>query len=68
MISIPPILQAMLFLRALHPHYKAIIDMYASKQTKISIATLKSIISNAKFMDELLFLLLQWHIRHCVSS
>ncbi len=29
-ISIPPILQAMLFLRALHPRYKSIIDLFAS--------------------------------------
>ncbi len=27
--SIPPILKAMLFLRALHPRYKAIIGMFA---------------------------------------
>ena len=55
-VSIPPILQAMLFLRALHPHYKAIIDLFASKQKDISITTINSIVSDAKYMDELAFL------------
>jgi hypothetical protein len=55
MVSIPPILQAMLFLQALHPRYKAIIDLFASTQKDISIATIDSIVSDAKFMDELAF-------------
>jgi hypothetical protein len=55
MVSTPPILQAMLFLRALHPYYKAIIDLFASTQKDISIATINSIVSDAKFMDELDF-------------
>ena len=37
-VSIPLILQAMLFLRVLHPRYKAIIDLFASKQKDISNA------------------------------
>ena len=45
MVSIPPILQAMLFLWALHPRYKAITNMLASKQEDISIATIDSIVS-----------------------
>jgi hypothetical protein len=56
MVSIPPILQAMLFLWALHPCYKAIIDLLASKQKDISIAMINSIVSDAKYMDELAFL------------
>jgi hypothetical protein len=40
-VSIPPILKAMLFLRALHPRYKAIsIDLFASKQKDISVCTI----------------------------
>jgi hypothetical protein len=54
-VSIPPILQAMLFLRALHPRYKAIIDLFASKQKDISVASINSIPSDAQFMDELSF-------------
>jgi hypothetical protein len=54
-VSIPPILQAMLFLRALHPCYKAIIDLFASKQKDIFVASINSIASDAQFMDELSF-------------
>jgi hypothetical protein len=54
-VSIPPILKAMLFLQALHPRYKAIIDMFASKQKDISAASINSIISDAQFMDEFSF-------------
>ncbi len=48
----------MLFLQALHPHYKAIIDLFVSKQKDISITTINSIVSDAKYMDELAFLAL----------
>jgi hypothetical protein len=54
-VSILPILQAMLFLRSLHPHYKAIINLFVSKQKDISVATINSIVSYAKYMDELTF-------------
>jgi hypothetical protein len=54
-ISIPPILQAVLFLRALHPRYKVIIDLFASKQKDISVASINSIVLDAQFMDELSF-------------
>ena len=49
-VSIPQILQAVLFLWAFHPCYKAIIDMFASKQKDISITTINSIILDANFM------------------
>ncbi len=52
-VRIPPILQAMLFSRALHPRYKAIIDLFASKQKDIYVTSINSIISDAQFMDEL---------------
>jgi hypothetical protein len=45
----------MLFLRALHPRYKAIIDLFASKQKDISVTSIDSIVSDAQFMDELSF-------------
>jgi hypothetical protein len=54
-ISIPPILQAMLFLRALHPRYKSIVDLFASKQRDISVASINSIILDARFIDEFNF-------------
>ena len=57
-VSIPPILKAVLFLRARHPRYKAIIDMFASKQKDISIDSIGSIISDAQFMDEFFSLVL----------
>ncbi len=43
-ISIPPILWAVLFLWALHPRYKAIIDLFASKQKDISVTSIHSIV------------------------
>jgi hypothetical protein len=51
-VSIPPVLQAMLFLWAVHPRYKAIIDLFASKQKDISITSINSIVLDAQFMDE----------------
>jgi hypothetical protein len=54
-VSIPPILKAMLFLRALHPRYKAVIDLFASKQKDISVTSIDSIVSDAQFMDEFSF-------------
>jgi hypothetical protein len=54
-VSIPPILQAMLFLWALHPCYKAIIDLFTSKQKDVSISSIDTIVLDAQFMDELSF-------------
>ena len=45
----------MLFLPALHPCYKAIIDLFTSKQKDISVASINSIVLVAQFMDELFF-------------
>ena len=55
MVSIPPILQAVLLLRALYPCYKAIIDLFESKQKDISIPTIDSIVPDTKFVCELSF-------------
>ncbi len=57
-VSIPPVLQAMLFLRALHPRYKEIIDLFASKQKDISITSINSIVLDAQFMMSFLSLVL----------
>ena len=54
-VSIPPIFQAMLFLWALHPRYKAIIDLFASKQKDIFVTSIDSIVLDAQFMDALSF-------------
>jgi hypothetical protein len=51
-VSIPLVLQAMLFLWAVHPRYKAIIDLFALKQKDISVTSIDSIVLNAQFMDE----------------
>ena len=45
----------MLFLRALHPRYKSIVDLFASKQRDISVASINSIILDARFIDEFNF-------------
>ncbi len=46
----------MLFLQALHPCYKArIIDLFVSRLKGISIATINSIVSDAKYTYELSF-------------
>ncbi len=45
----------MLFLWALHPCYKAIINLFASKQKDILVTTINSIISNAKYISDLAF-------------
>ena len=61
-VSIPPVLQAMLFLWALHPCYKAIINMFASQQKDISIATINSSILCGIFTDELSFFALMTNL------
>ena len=51
-LGIPPILQVMLFLRVLHARYGNLLSQFASKQKDLSTATINSVISDAKFMDE----------------
>ena len=65
----------MLFLRAHHPCYKAIIDLFASKQKDVSVASIDSIVLDAQLMDEFFSLVLmaapilsQRSIRHRVFS
>jgi hypothetical protein len=51
-VAIPPILQVMLFLRALHARYGDLLTQFASKHKDLSTASIDSVISDAKFMDE----------------
>jgi hypothetical protein len=51
-VAIPPILQVMLVLRALHLRYQDLLNQFASKQKYFSVATIDSVVADAKFMDE----------------
>ena len=50
-VVIPPILLVMLFLRALHSRYVAIVDQFRSRSKDIETATLDAIVSDASFHD-----------------
>ncbi len=50
-VTIPPILQVMLFLRAIHPCYEGLLNQFASKHKDLSTASIDSILSDAKNMD-----------------
>ena len=51
-VAIPPIFQVMLFLWALHACYGNLLTKFTSKHKDLSIASINSVISDAKFMDE----------------
>ena len=51
-VAIPPILQVMLFLRGMHSRYQDILSQFASKHKDLAVATIDSIVCDAKFMDE----------------
>ncbi len=51
-VAIPPILQVMLFLHAMHSHYADLLSQFASKHKDLSLATIDSVVANACFMDE----------------
>ena len=50
-VAIPQILQVMIFLRALRSRYQDLLNQFASKQKDLSVATIDSVIADAKFMD-----------------
>ncbi len=52
LVAIPPILQVMLFLWGMHSRYQDLLSQFASKHKDISLATVDSIIADARFMDE----------------
>jgi hypothetical protein len=51
-VTIPLILQVMLFLHTLHSRYQDLLTQFASKQKDLSGATINSVVADAKFMDE----------------
>ena len=51
-VAIPPILQVMLFLRGMHSRYQDLLSQFASKHKDLALATIDSIVGDAKFMDE----------------
>jgi len=51
-VAIPPILQVMLFLRGMHSCYQDLLSQFASKHKDLAVATIDSIVCDAKFMDE----------------
>ena len=48
LVTISQILQAMLFLRAIHPRYKGLLNQFASKHKDLSTASIDLILSDAK--------------------
>jgi len=51
-VAIPPILQVMLFLRRMHSCYQDLLSQFALKNKDLAVATIDSIVCDAKFMDE----------------
>jgi hypothetical protein len=52
LVAIPPILQVMLFLWGMHSCYQDLLSQFESKHKDLSLATIDSIIADARFMDE----------------
>jgi hypothetical protein len=50
-VTIPPIFQVMLFLRAIHPRYEGLLNQFTSEHKDLSTASIDSILSDAKYMD-----------------
>jgi len=55
-VTIPQILQVMLFLRAIHPRYEGLLNQFASKQKDLSTASIDLILLYAKYMDGFILL------------
>jgi hypothetical protein len=51
-VAIPPILQVMLFLCAIHVCYSDLLSQFTSKHKDHSLASINSVMANAQFMDE----------------
>jgi hypothetical protein len=52
LVAIPQILQVMLFLRTIHLRYQGLLNQFVSKQKDLLVASINSVVANAKFMDE----------------
>jgi hypothetical protein len=53
-VAIPPILQVMLFLWGMHLRYQDHLSQFALKHKAHAVATIDSIIADARFMDDLI--------------
>ena len=51
-VAIPSILRVMLFLCVMHPRYGNLLTQFAAKQKDLSLASIDSVVLDAKFMDE----------------
>jgi hypothetical protein len=51
-VAIPQTLQVMHFLCAIYPCYQDLLNQFASKQKDLSVASIDSVVADAKFMDE----------------
>ncbi len=51
-VAIPPILQVMLFLQGMHSRYQDLLSQVASQHKDLSLATIDSIVADARFMDK----------------
>jgi hypothetical protein len=52
LVAIPPILQVMLFLWGMHSRYQDLLSQFASKHKDLALATIDSIVPDARFMDD----------------
>jgi hypothetical protein len=51
-VAIPPILQVMLFLWGMHSRYEDLLSQFGSKHKDLALATIDSIVADARFMDD----------------
>ncbi len=52
LVAIPPILQVMLFLWGMHLRYQDLLSQFPSKHKDLALATIDSIVADARFMDD----------------
>jgi hypothetical protein len=52
LVAIPPILQVMLFLWGMHLRYQDLLSQFALKHKDLALATIDSIVADARFMDD----------------
>jgi hypothetical protein len=52
LVAIPPILQVMLLFQGMHSRYQDLLSQFASKHKDLALATIDSIVADARFMDD----------------
>ncbi len=52
LVNIPPILQVMLFLQAMHSRYHDLLSQFATEHKDLSSATIDSVVADAQYMDD----------------